>query len=41
MRLRVDLLRYAPDVASRFGLVEAEADVLEREAETLLPEVAE
>jgi UV DNA damage endonuclease len=41
LRLRVDLLRYAPDLAARFGLVKAEADALERDAEAVLPEAAE
>ncbi|HEX2529131.1 MAG TPA: UV DNA damage repair endonuclease UvsE [Geminicoccus sp.] len=35
-RLRPDLLRYAPDVASRFGLSGAETERLEREEASLL-----
>lgn len=37
LKLRPDLLRYAPDVAARFGVLPAEADVLEDEAGTLQP----
>jgi UV DNA damage endonuclease len=36
IKLRPDLLRYAPDVAARFGLSEAQRDALEDEEEALL-----
>ncbi len=36
IRLRPDLLRYAPDVAARFGLSTAEAPLLEQEEAALL-----
>ena len=36
VRLRPDMLRYAPDVAARFGLKDAEAASLEAEEEALL-----
>jgi UV DNA damage endonuclease len=36
IRLRPDLLRYAPDVAARFGLSTAEAALLEQEEAALL-----
>ena len=36
IRLRPDLLRYAPDVAARFGLSASEAPLLEQEEATLL-----
>jgi len=36
IRLRPDLLRYAPDVAARFGLSAAEAPRLEQEEAALL-----
>ncbi|WP_075214399.1 UV DNA damage repair endonuclease UvsE [Mongoliimonas terrestris] len=36
IRLRPDLLRYAPDVAARFGLVPAEAEVLAAEEASVL-----
>ncbi len=36
VRLRPDLLRYAPDVAARFGLSTAEAALLEQEEAALL-----
>jgi UV DNA damage endonuclease len=38
IRLRPDLLRYAPDVAARFGLHAAEAQDLEREKAALMEE---
>jgi UV DNA damage endonuclease len=41
LRLRLDLLRYAPDIAAHFGLAADAAPVLEDEAATPLPEVAE
>jgi UV DNA damage endonuclease len=41
IRLRPDLLRYAPDVARRFGLNPAEAPVLEAEEDALLEEDAD
>jgi UV DNA damage endonuclease len=41
IRLRPDLLRYAPDVAARFGLHPAEALELEREKAALINEVPE
>ena len=36
IRLRPDMLRYAPDVAARFGLSEAERDRLDAEEETVI-----
>ncbi|HTV02646.1 MAG TPA: UV DNA damage repair endonuclease UvsE [Luteitalea sp.] len=36
MRLRPDLLRYAPDVAARFGLVPKDMPMLAREADAVL-----
>jgi UV DNA damage endonuclease len=36
IRLRPDLLRYAPDVAARFGLSASEAPLLEQEEAALL-----
>jgi len=36
IRLRPDLLRYAPDVAARFGLTASEAPLLEQEEASLL-----
>ncbi len=36
IRLRPDLLRYAPDVATRFGLSTAEAALLEQEEAAVL-----
>jgi UV DNA damage endonuclease len=39
MRLRPDLLRYAPDVAARFGLKPSEAPALEAEEDSVLDEV--
>jgi UV DNA damage endonuclease len=36
IRLRLDLLRYAPDVAARFGLSASEAALLEEEEAALL-----
>jgi UV DNA damage endonuclease len=41
IRLRPDLLRYAPDVARRFGLEPAEAPALEAEEQLLLEEEGE
>jgi UV DNA damage endonuclease len=38
IRLRTDLLRYAPEVAQRFGLEQAEAGALEAEEQTLMEE---
>ncbi|MCK8778512.1 UV DNA damage repair endonuclease UvsE [Rhizobium sp. NTR19] len=38
LRLRPDLLRYAPDVALRFGLEATEAEELEEEADAVLVE---
>jgi UV DNA damage endonuclease len=35
LKLRPDLLRYAPDVAARFGILPADAAALEAEEETL------
>ncbi len=40
IRLRSDLVRYAPDVAARFGLFAAEQEELEREEESVLEEEA-
>ncbi len=40
IRLRLDLLRYAPDVATRFGLAPAEAAQLAEEAAELMEEEA-
>jgi UV DNA damage endonuclease len=36
IRLRPDMLRYAPDVAARFGLEQAEVAALEAEEEAVL-----
>jgi hypothetical protein len=41
IRLRPDLLRYAPDVAARFGLHAAETQELEREKAALMSETPE
>ncbi|WAJ26929.1 UV DNA damage repair endonuclease UvsE [Antarcticirhabdus aurantiaca] len=41
IRLRPDLLRYAPDVAARFGLKPTQEDALEAEEDALLEEVPE
>ncbi|MFP5077882.1 UV DNA damage repair endonuclease UvsE [Rhizobium sp. YIM 134829] len=41
LRLRPDLLRYAPDVAARFGLEASEVDALEAEEDAVLDEVDE
>ncbi|MXP62790.1 UV DNA damage repair endonuclease UvsE [Roseomonas sp. M0104] len=41
LRLRADLLRYAPDIAQRFGLDPADAADLLADAEAALPEEAE
>lgn len=41
IRLRPDMLRYAPDVAARFGLAAAEAGRLEEEEASLLLEEAD
>jgi len=41
IRLRPDLVRYAPDVATRFGLVREQAPALEREKEEVLTETPE
>jgi UV DNA damage endonuclease len=38
LRLRPDLLRYAPDVAARFGLKAEEAHLLEDEADAVMVE---
>lgn len=38
LRLRPDLLRYAPDVAARFGLAEANAEAYETEESAVLQE---
>ena len=38
IRLRPDLLRYAPDVAARFGLEAEDAPKLERETSDVLSE---
>jgi len=38
LRLRPDLLRYAPDVAARFGLEASEAPALEAEEDAVLEE---
>ena len=40
LRLRPDLLRYAPDVAERFGLRPEAAETLEAEEHSVLEEVA-
>ena len=37
MRLRTDLLRYAPDVAMRFGLRAEDAPSVEQSAAEVLP----
>jgi UV DNA damage endonuclease len=39
LRLRPDLLRYAPDVAERFGLTASQAGTLEAEEDEVLDEV--
>jgi UV DNA damage endonuclease len=39
LRLRPDLLRYAPDVAARFGLVPSDAETLEAEEDEVLETV--
>ncbi len=39
LRLRPDLLRYAPDVAARFGLEPSEAPELEAQEDEVLEEV--
>jgi hypothetical protein len=39
LRLRPDLLRYAPDVAARFGILPSAADALEAEERVFLEEV--
>jgi len=41
IRLRPDLLRYAPDVAARFGLSTAEQAALEAEQAALMEQEAE
>lgn len=41
IRLRPDLLKFAPDVAVRFGLAMEEADALERERQDVLEEIPE
>lgn len=41
IRLRLDLLRYAPDIAPRFGLSGEAGPALEEEAAALLPEAAD
>ncbi|MFC7400450.1 UV DNA damage repair endonuclease UvsE [Chelatococcus sp. GCM10030263] len=41
IRLRRDLLRYAPDIALRFGLDPAETPVFEKETSDLIDETAE
>ena len=41
IRLRPDMLRYAPDAARRFGLTEAMAEALEAEEDAFVEEVAE
>ena len=38
IRLRADLLNYAPDIANRFGLDTAQASIIEREASEVLEE---
>jgi UV DNA damage endonuclease len=40
LRLRPDLLRYAPDVAARFGIKPEQAEALEAEEDAVLEEVA-
>ncbi|TCM53162.1 hypothetical protein C8J36_107124 [Rhizobium sp. PP-F2F-G48] len=39
LRLRPDLLRYAPDVAARFGLTPSDAETFEAEENAVLEEV--
>jgi UV DNA damage endonuclease len=39
LRLRPDLLRYAPDVAARFGILPLAAEALEAQEHAVLEEV--
>ena len=41
IRLRADLLRYAPEIAARFGLFPAELESVESETKALLDEEPE